>query len=407
MRILVCPSGFRGSISPHTAADCIQDGILRAMPTTSVRKVPMADGGEGFAYALVTATEGHICPLQILGPARTPIPSFYGVLGGKGLKTAVVEIAAAAGLSLVPFDCRNPCVTTSFGVGQLIAAALDDGVERIIVGCGDSGVSDGGVGMLQALGARFLDRDGKELPIASGGQSLLSLAKIDAGGLHPGLQAVDIEVACNWKNVLCGPLGVARVYGPQKGATPEQTELLAASLDTFALVAKQSIGVEVSNAPGSGASGGLGAAFMLLGATLRPRYEAIMQYFNIADLFDKCDLVFTAEGGIDDQTPRGKIPAEVAMRAKQHGRPVIVLAGSIGNDARVNYEVGINAYASILQRPSTLDEAIVETERLLAESAEAAMRMVVISHDQMGLVGPDDNRNCMGSGEYRRLAEAE
>lgn len=379
-QVLVCPSGFKGSLEPEAAANCIEKGILRALPTAAVRKLPLADGGEGFAKALVKVTAGEIRETSVTGPLRIPIASHFGILGGDGPKTGVVEIAAAAGLSLVPTDCRNPCITTTFGVGQLISAALDEGVELIIVGCGDSGVSDGGAGMLQALGARLIGLDGLEIPEASGGQSLLSLADIDLSGIDPRLNTVTFEAACNWKNMLCGPagVGVARTYGPQKGATAEQAEMLAKALDRYAAVAKKSLGVDVSKAPGSGASGGLGTALILMGAKLRPRYDAIMKYFNTDEEITSCDLIFTAEGGIDAQTPRGKIPAEVAIRAKKHRKHVIVLAGTVGDDAEVNYEVGIDAYASILQKPSTLEEAVKETERLLTESAENTMRMVIV-----------------------------
>ncbi|KAL2012158.1 hypothetical protein VTN00DRAFT_4876 [Thermoascus crustaceus] len=382
MRLLVCPSGFKESLEAHAAADCIEEGILRVLPNALVRKVPLVDGGEGFARALVTATGGELRHTMVTGPVKTPIPSCYGILGGSGHgpKTAVIEMAAAAGLSLVPRDCRNPCLTTTFGVGQLIAAAMDESAERIIVGCGDSGTSDGGAGMLQALGARLLDSEGNELPRASGGEALVKLADIDFSGLHPRLKQKDvrIEAACNWQNVLCGPNGVAHVYGPQKGATPEQTELLAAALDVYASVAQRKLGFDVSRAPGSGASGGLGTGLLLVGAVLRPRYEVIMEYLNLDGMFEDCDLVFTAEGGIDFQTPRGKIPAEIAMRAKKHQLPVIALAGTIGPGADINYKVGIDAYACILQRPTTLEEAIMEAERLLTDSAECAMRMVVV-----------------------------
>ncbi|THC92062.1 hypothetical protein EYZ11_008470 [Aspergillus tanneri] len=378
MRVLVCPTGFKGSIEPHIAADCIERGILRGVPDATIRNVPLADGGEGFTHALVAATGGNIRHTTVMGPTRVPIPSFYGILEGSGQKTAVIEMAAAAGLSLVPRTCRDPCVTTTFGVGQLITAALDEDVQRIIIGCGDSGTSDGGAGMLQALGARLVDAKGMELPYAGGGQSLVSIAGIDFSHIHQRLREVQIEAVCNWDNVLCGPKGVARVYGPQKGANEQQTELLAAAMDTYATVAQRTLGVNVSQLPGSGASGGLGTGLLLIGAVLRPRYEAILEYFNLDDLFDNCDLVFTAEGGIDDQTPRGKIPAEVAMRAEKHHIPVIALAGTVGPNADLNYHVGINAYVSILQQPSTLEEAIRDTERLLTDSAECAMRMVMV-----------------------------
>ncbi|KAF4534443.1 Glycerate kinase [Lasiodiplodia theobromae] len=435
LKILIAPSGFKGSLSPHEVADCIETGIRRVIPSSSaavVRKVPLADGGEGFAQALVAATKGELRPLTVTGPAGEPVRSHYGVLGSSGGggggrkdsaaallpvvdtdagtvsssvgtpstvaspsgnstttgKTAVIEMATAAGLSLVPPSARDPTLTTTYGVGQLLAAALDDSaVSRILVGCGDSGTSDGGAGMLQALGVKLLDAAGRELPHASGGAALVRLARIDLSGLHPRLRdggaggaggRVEIEVACNWRNVLCGGAGVARVYGPQKGATAQQVELLSAALDNFASVVERQLGYAVAHTPGGGASGGLGAGLLVLGARLRPRYEAVMEWFAIGDLFADCTLVFTAEGGIDGQTPQGKIPAEVAGRAKKYGIPVIALAGTVGRGADVNYGAGIDAYTSILQRPGSLDEAVAQAEELLVDAAEGAMRTVLV-----------------------------
>ncbi|GME47599.1 Glycerate kinase [Neofusicoccum parvum] len=380
MRILVSPSGFKESLGPSEVASCIEAGIRRVVPDADVRKVPLADGGEGFARALVEATGGTLHTLTVTGPTGAAIPSHFGMLGGKegGPRTAVVEMAAAAGLALVPAGARDPTATTTHGVGELIAAALDRGAERVVVGCGDSGTSDGGAGMLQALGARLLDGDGEELARAGGGGDLARLADIDMAGLHPRVRRVEIDVACNWRNELCGPAGVARVYGPQKGATPAQVELLAGALDNYAAVARGRLGCDVARTPGGGASGGMGAGLVLLGARLRPRYEAVMEYFGIGDLFADCQLVITAEGGIDRQTPQGKIPAEVALRAKAFGIPVIALAGTVGAGADVNYNAGIDAFTSILQAPTTLDRAIAEAEQLLTDAAEASMRMVLV-----------------------------
>ncbi|KAG4417534.1 hypothetical protein IFR04_009346 [Cadophora malorum] len=377
MKILVSPSGFKESLEADVAADCIEEGILRVVPNAIIRKAPLVDGGEGFTRALVQATQGQLKFLEVVGPVQAPIKSFYGFLGG-GSKTAVIEMAAAAGLRLVPRDARDPGCTTTYGVGQLILAALDDGAEHIIVGCGDSGTSDGGAGMLQALGVRLLDIQGAELPRSGGGNDLSKLHDIDLTRLDPRLRNVNIEVACNWHNVLCGPKGVARVFGPQKGATPEQVEKLAAGLDTYARIVGRILGNDISTAPGSGASGGLGAGLMIAGATLHPRFDVIMKYFCIDDLMEDCDLVITAEGGIDYQTPRGKIPAEVARRAKQRKLPVIALAGTVGVDADVNYLAGIDAFASIMQCPTSLENAIDQAERLLKDGAESAMRMVVV-----------------------------
>jgi glycerate 2-kinase len=378
MKILVSPSGFKESVEPHVAADCIEEGILRVVPNATVERLPLVDGGEGFASALVAATGGELKHLRVTGPVKTLVNSHYGFLGRSGPKTAVVEMAAAAGLSLVPRDARDPTITTTYGVGETIVAALNEGAQHILIGCGDSGTSDGGAGMAQALGARFLDADGNELPRAGGGATLSKLADIDLSGLHPRLKDVKIEAACNWQNVLCGPKGVARVFGPQKGATPEQVEILATALDTYASVVGRKLQFDVSRAPGSGASGGLGTGLMLIEAQLHPRYEMIMKFFNLDKVLDDCQLVFTAEGGIDYQTPRGKIPAEVARRAKQRGLPVIALAGTVGPGASATYETGIDAFASIMQAPTSLEDAIRDTQRLLTDSAEATMRMVMV-----------------------------
>ena len=378
IKILVAASGFKESLEPQAAANAIEAGILRADPTAIATKAPLVDGGEGFVEALVSATDGTLQKLTVMGPVRQPVSSHYGFLGGYRRKTAVIEMAAAAGLRLVPPELRDPTSTTTFGVGETIAAALEAGAEEILIGCGDSGTCDAGVGMAQALGVRFSDIHGNDLPLAAGGASLNDLAIIDRTERHHLLRQVPIHVACNWHNVLCGPEGVARVFGPQKGTTASDVDHLVRAMDIFASACSFELGVDVGQAPGSGASGGLGAGLMLIGAQLHQRYDIIMPLLDIDPLLDDCHLVFTAEGSIDFQTPRGKIPAEVAMRAKARGLPVVALAGTIGQGANVNYEVGIDAFASILQRPVTLETAIAEAERLLVESAESAMRMIII-----------------------------
>ncbi|PPJ61218.1 hypothetical protein CBER1_06718 [Cercospora berteroae] len=377
-RILICPSGFKESLGPNEVADCIEAGVLRAVPTAKVMKAPMVDGGEGFTEALVATTGGQRRFLEVTGPVRETVPSHYGFLGNTLTPTAVVEMAAAAGLSIVPRDQRNPLYTTTFGVGQLIKAALDDGAMNILLGCGDSGTCDGGIGMAQALGARFFTTKGTEIPPAQGGASLTDLAAVDLSGLHPRLQECSIDVACNWHNVLCGPKGVARVFGPQKGATPTEVELLDMAMIRVGTVVSDAIGKDITYAPGSGASGGMGAGLQLIGAQLHPRFDIITKFLNINSLVKDCDVVITAEGGIDEQTPRGKIPAEVARIAKSRGVPVIALAGTVGKGASCNYEAGIDAYASILQAPVTLQVAIEEAERLLTDAAESVTRMVMV-----------------------------
>lgn len=307
LTILIAPSGFKECLDADAVGDHIATGVLRAAPEAVIIKAPLVDGGEGFTRALVRATGGELREVLVTGPVGDPVSSHFGLLGTDGPRTAVLEMAAAAGLSLVPRDLRDPMATTTHGVGELIARALDAGAERILVGCGDSGTNDGGAGMAQALGFRLLDGAGDELP--RGGEALAGLDRIDASGADPRLAEVQIDVACNVHNVLCGEHGVARVFGPQKGASPEQVDTLAAALETYCEVLRRHTGERVCELPGSGASGGLGAGLhALLGATLHPRYEIVMRYLDIEEHLAHADLVLTAEGGIDYQTPAGRSP---------------------------------------------------------------------------------------------------
>jgi glycerate 2-kinase len=377
LTVVIAPSGFKESLSAQEAADFIGKGVLRALPGSRILKAPMADGGEGFTAALIDATDGEIFPVKVTGPVGQPVDSFFGILGDRKEKTGVIEMAAAAGLRLVPRDQRNPMLTTSYGVGQLIEAALNAGCTRILLGCGDSGINDGGAGMVQALGAQLLDEEGKE--IGPGGGELSRLHRIDLSRLDPRLRYTRLDAAVNWHNVLLGERGVARVFGPQKGATPSQVVQLEAGLQRYATMIRMTTGARVGMMPGGGASGGLGAAFAgIMGGTLHPRYDIVMQYLELDSLLAEADLVITAEGSIDGQTPFGKVPAEVAGRAKKLGLPVIALAGTVGKGSRANFDAGIDAFASILRRPCSLDEAIENAEKLLTRAAEDAIRMVQV-----------------------------
>ena len=376
LNILIAPSGFKECLDASDVAHAIAQGVKTAMPQAKTMLAPLVDGGEGFTRALCAVTGGVLHERNVTGPVGDPVEAHFGFLGGAGPKTAVIEIAAAAGLALVPRDRRDPTLTTSYGVGELIAAALDAGAERILLGCGDSGINDGGAGMAQALGVRLLDAEGT--PIGRGGAALGRLASIDLAGRDPRLDTVRIDAAVNWHNVLLGPRGVAHVFAPQKGASPEQVEILDAALETYAERLRETTGLDVSAAPGCGASGGLGAGLhALLGATLHPRYDIVMRYLSFEAMLRRADLVITAEGCLDEQTPFGKIPAEVARQARARGIPVVALAGTIGRGrVRINFEHGIDAFASILKRPCTLEEAIAESEKLLRRAAEDAIRMI-------------------------------
>ncbi|WP_309095178.1 glycerate kinase [Streptomyces sp.] len=374
-RVVVAPSGFKESLSAEAAADAIAAGVRRVLPGAELDLVPLVDGGEGTALALAAATGGRIVTVPATGPVGEPLAAHYALLGSGD--TAVVEMAAVAGLSLVPRDRRDPGATTTYGVGELIRAALDSGVRRILVGCGDSGTSDGGAGALQALGARLLDEDGRELP--RGGRELTRLRRVDPAGLDPRLADVELLVACNPYNVLCGERGVARVFGPQKGATPAQVEELSAALENWAFVLTRDAavpGTELRSGPGTGASGGLGAGLAALGARLLPRFDVLLDHLDLDARLARADLVVTAEGALDRQTPRGKVPAEVARRAKRYGRPVLALAGTLGEGA--HQVPGVDACHGILPAPMELAEALLRAGELLTDATERALRMIVL-----------------------------
>ena len=375
--VLIAPSGFKESLPVDDVTRAIAKGVLRAMPGATILSAPMVDGGEGTTRAIVNATSGRMIETRVTGPVGEAVPSFWGLMGGKGPATAVIEMAAAAGLSLVPRDRRDPTLTTSRGVGELILRALDHGVRRILIGCGDSGINDGGAGMARALGARLLDAGGHELP--EGGGALRHLARIDLGGLDPRLARTRIDVAVNWHNQLLGPKGVARVFGPQKGATPAQVEALEQGLETYAALIRAQTGLDLGAMNGAGASGGLGAGLVAFaGATLHPRFDIMLDYLEFDHLLAQADLVITAEGSLDGQSPYGKVPCEVSRRAEARGIPTIALAGTIGKGAQETFAHGISAFASIVKRPCSLEEAIAQGDKLLCRAAEDAMRMMMV-----------------------------
>lgn len=377
LRVLVAPSGYKECLEAERVAAAIAEGVRRAMPDADICCLPLVDGGEGFARALAAATAGSTRHLKVTGPVGEPVDACLGLMGGDGPRTAVVEMAQAAGLRLVPPDARDPMRTTTFGVGELIRAALDEGAERILVGCGDSGTNDGGAGMAQALGVRLLDADGQDIPHGCRGLSVL--AEVDSSGRDPRLDRVHIEAALNITTRLCGPTGVARIFGPQKGASPGMIAQMEHALENYAAVIERTFGRDVRAMPGGGASGGLGAGLAIfLGAELRSRYDVVLPYFDLDRRLDEADLVLTAEGGIDLQTPNGKIPVEVARRAKLRGLPVLALAGTVGDKARIVYEHGIDAFFSTAMRPCPLEMAMAEAESMLAMGTENVMRAVLL-----------------------------
>lgn len=373
LNVLVAPCGFKESIDARDAARAISSGVRRALPNARVNCVPMIDGGEGFTDTLVELTDGVLHSCHVTGPDGRPVKAHVGFLGSAGPRTAVIEIAAAAGLRLVPPGQRDVVSASSFGVGELISKALDLGAERMLIGCGDSGVNDGGAGLAMALGARFVDATGQD--IGRGGASLVDLHRIDLAGLDPRLNRIRIEAAVNWKNALLGPKGVTRVYGPQKGASPAEIDVLERGLGVLADSILAATNVDVARVPGAGASGGIGAALAgLLGVKLSPRLDVLTKFFDFDGLLGRANLVITAEGCIDRQSACGKVPGEIALRAKALGVPVFVLAGAIGEGAEALLDIGVTSYVSIVQGPITLEESFADVETKLADAAEQIVR---------------------------------
>jgi len=367
MRVVIAPDSFKGSASAKEVAKAIANGLKVALPDSEFDLVPMADGGEGTVEALVVATGGKIVTKRVTGPLGEPVDAFFGILGDG--ETAVIEMAAAAGLHLVPPEKRNPLLTTTYGVGELIKAALDAGCKRVIVGIGGSATNDVGAGMAQALGAKLLDEDGNE--IGFGGGELGKVARIDINELDSRLRETEILVACDVTNPLTGPNGASAVYGPQKGATPEMVKLLDENLRHYAAIIRRDLGVDVEHVPGAGAAGGLGAGLMAFcQAKLKRGVELVIQAVRLDERVQKANLVITGEGKIDFQTGFGKVPHGVAQVAKRYKKPVIAVVGQLGEGSEKCREWGIDACFAITDKPMSEQEAMANTLVLLKRTAE-------------------------------------
>jgi len=354
MKIVIAPDSYKESLSATQVAQAIEKGFREIFPDAHYVSVPVADGGEGTVEAMIAATQGAVHTARVTGPLGEPVAACWGISGDGA--TAVIEMAAASGLALVAPELRNPLITTSRGTGELILQALDKGASNIIIGIGGSATNDGGAGMVQALGARLMDANGKE--IGHGGGSLISLNHIDLSGLDPRLQACTIHVACDVTNPLTGESGASRIFGPQKGATEAMIVELDRSLEHFADVIKKDLHIDVKRVPGSGAAGGMGAALMaFLGAELRSGIEIVTQALNLEEHIHDCTLVVTGEGRIDSQSIHGKVPVGVAQVAKKYHKPVIGIAGSLTSDVGVVHQYGIDAVFSVLTTIGTLEEA--------------------------------------------------
>lgn len=372
MRIVIAPQGFKGNLSSLQVSQAINNGIKRVIPDAITTIVPMADGGQGTMQALVDARGGEMIPVEVTDPLGGRGTAHWAFLSDKA--TGVIEMAAASGLSLVPPQKLNPLLATTYGTGELIKAALESGCRKLIIGIGDSATNDGGVGMAQALGVKLLDAKGEDL--AFGGAALADLEHIDITAIDPRLAECDVLLACDVSNPLCGPQGASAVYGPQKGATEEMVIKLDAALAHYADVIKRDLGIDVSDVPGAGAAGGLGAGLIVfLKARVLPGVDIVIEATGLAEYLKEASLVFTAEGRIDSQTARGKVPVGVARKAKSFGLPVIVIVGEIADGYQAVYQQGIDAVFSIAPGPISLDQSMVEAEKLTTDLAERATRL--------------------------------
>ena len=374
--IVLAPDSFKESMTAKEVCEAMERGIRKANSQIRCIHVPMADGGEGTMQSLVDATGGRVYSKEVVGPLGNNVVAEYGILGNGEI--GVIEMASASGIHLVDSEKRNPLITTTFGTGQLIKACLDKGVKKLLIGIGGSATNDGGAGFIQALGGRLLDENGYDL--SYGGGALAKLHTIDLSNLDERLKYVSVEVACDVNNPLCGKEGASYVFGPQKGATREMIEILDQNLSHYAEVIKEQLGKDVISKAGAGAAGGLGEGLMaFLDVKLKSGIEMVIEYANLEEKVRDADMVWTGEGSIDFQTQYGKTPLGVAMIAKKYNKPVIALAGRVGNDIDVLYDKGIDAIFGIMRGVTSIEEALVKGPENVEKTSENIIRLLNIS----------------------------
>jgi glycerate 2-kinase len=371
LKIVIAPDSFKGSLSALEAAQAMEKGVLKALPEANTVLVPVADGGEGTVDSLVAATNGKKVEVSVKGPLLRDVTAAYGILGDG--ETCVIEMASASGLFLIEPEQRNPMLTTTYGTGQLIKKALDDGCRRFILAVGGSATNDGGIGMLQALGMKLLDSNGHS--VGFGGGELPRIVKIDDQNFDSRISEAEFLIASDVQNPLIGPNGASYVFGPQKGATPEMVEILDQNIKYWADLVEAKKGIRLHDTPGAGAAGGIGGAFQaFFPASAKRGIDIVIEYTELAGKLEDAVCVFTGEGQIDFQTASGKTPMGVAEEAKKKGIPVFALAGSIGNGIEQLYEHGIHSVFSIINTPMSLEEAMDRGPELLEQAAEQVMR---------------------------------
>ncbi len=371
MKIVVAPNAFKGTLTAPQAAAAISRGVREVFPEAEIVEVPIADGGDGTAEALVTALHGEFRSVRVEGPLGDPVDARYGLVSSG--RTAVVELAAASGLALIPSSRRDPAKATTYGFGQVLEAARRAGVTEVIAGIGGSATNDGGAGMAQALGYRLLDARGHDLE--RGGAALARLQGIDPSGFDRDWRSVRVKVACDVSNPLTGPQGASAVYGPQKGADPDMVRELDAALARFAEVIERDLGRRVADVPGAGAAGGTGAGLIaFLGAELVPGAPLVVEAAGFDEMLKGAALVITGEGRADEQTAYGKAPGEVARRAQAAGVPVLLLTGSKGPGWEALSKLGVSAVVTLVEEGQDQNQAQLQADRMLTRAAVVACR---------------------------------
>ncbi len=379
MQILIVPDSFKGSLSAQRAAEAMCEGFARVFPDADYVLVPAADGGEGTVQAVTAGANGRLCRVKVSDPLGREIEAEYGLLPDG---TAVMEMAQASGLPLLSENERNPALTSTYGTGEMIRAALDAGCRRILIGIGGSATNDGGAGMAAALGVRFLDGDGRTLP--PGGAALAALERIDISGLDERLAECEILTACDVTNPLCGENGASCVFGPQKGASPDVVRELDRALMRYSEKLTECFGKDFADIPGAGAAGGLGAGLMaFVGAVLRPGTDIVFEVLDLETKLAQADLVVTGEGRIDASSACGKLLSGLGAMALRYGKPVIALTGMIGAGADALYGRGIRAFVPLCDRPMSPEESMSEAETHMKDAAERAARLIRIGR-QLG-----------------------
>lgn len=375
MKIVIAPDSFKGSLTAKQAAEAIHTGLKRVFPDADYEIVPMADGGEGTVQSLVDATQGSFCQATVLNPLEETVSAEYGLLGDQ--QTAVIEMAAASGIQFLNDETTNPLGTTTYGTGQLMLDAMHHGARKIIIGIGGSATTDGGQGMAEALGVKFLDATGQSIP--RGGAGLADLTTIDVSGVDPLVAQTKVRIASDVTNPLVGRTGSAAVFGPQKGATPEMVKVLDANLVHYAAVIKATLGKDLANFPGAGAAGGLGAGLLAFtDAKMEKGIEIVVRETHLKERAVGADYVFTGEGAIDFQTQYGKTPmgtAQAVKAASPHAK-VIGVAGNVGEGIDQLYGLGIDAIFGILPGIVDLPTAIATGQKNLARTAENIARVI-------------------------------